>query len=206
VIVNTNVNGPRAYARRAHSHRARSRSQAPPRLRRVAGTSRLPAPGAPRGGDADGTRAAHDSELPEGVTPEHGGPCGGRLTPCADPVTGALGWKVLTASRRLAATVAAISSGKAHPHQAGGWQASIPQTALTVTVTGADSGALWCRLGGRPESGVLTVAFAPWTAATVLKCPVTAFPARGTLSVRDVRMTTRMGRTVRFLVPQFISS
>ena len=122
-----------------------------------------------------------------------------------DPVTGALGWQV-TASRRLAATVAAISGGKAHPHQKGKWQASIPQAALTVVVTGADSGALWCRFGSGQDSGVLTVAFAPWTAATVLKCPVTALPARGTLSARDVRITTRMGRTVRYLVPEFIPS
>jgi hypothetical protein len=149
--------------------------------------------------------AAHDSGLPEGGMPEHG-PRDGRLTPWADPVTGALGWKVLTASRRLAVTVAAISGGKAHPHQKGKWQASIPQAALRVTVTGVDSGALWCHPGSRPDSGILTVAFAPWTPATVLKCPMTALPALGTLSVRDVRITTRMGRTVRYLVPEFIPS
>jgi len=32
---------------------------------------------------------------------------------------------------------------------------------------------------------------------------VTTLPASGTLSVRDVRITTRMGRTVRYLIPQF---
>jgi hypothetical protein len=134
------------------------------------------------------------------------GPPGGRLSPWANPVTGALGWQVTTASRRLAVAVAGICGEKAHPHEKGQWQATIPESGLTVTVTGADSGALWCRLGAQPDSGILTVAFAPWTAATVLKCPVTAWPARGTLSVRDVRMATRMGRTVRYLVPQFIPS
>ena len=32
---------------------------------------------------------------------------------------------------------------------------------------------------------------------------MTKLRSRGTLSVRDVRITTRMGRTVRYLVPQF---
>ena len=93
--------------------------------------------------------AAHDSELPEEVIPEHG-PRDGCLSPWADPVTATLGWQVTTASRRLAATVAAISGGKAKPHEKGQWQARIPEAALTVLLTGADSGALWCRLGRLP--------------------------------------------------------
>jgi hypothetical protein len=117
-----------------------------------------------------------------------------------------LGWQVTTPSRRLAATVAAISGGKTRSREKGKqWQALIPETSITVLVTHADS-VLWCRLAGNPDSGVLTVAIAPWTTATVLKYPVTALPARGMLSVRDVRMTTRMGRTVRYLVPEFIPS
>jgi len=148
-------------------------------------------------GTNDGTSTKRDNHLPM---------ISGHLSPWADPVTGALGWQVTTASLRLAVAVAAISGGKAHPHEKGEWQACIPQALLTVTVTGADSGALWCRLGSRPDSGCLTVTFAPWTAATVLKCPLTAMPARGTLSVRDVRITTRMGRTVRYLVPLFTTS
>lgn len=149
--------------------------------------------------------AARRSELPEGVIDGHG-PRDGRLTPRADPVTGMLGWQVLTVSRRTAVAVAGISGGIVHPLGQGQWQVRIPETALVVTVTGADSSTLWCRLASRPNSGVLTVAIAPWTIATVLKCPVTALPARGTLSVRDVRLTTRMGRTVRYLVPEFIPS
>jgi hypothetical protein len=30
-----------------------------------------------------------------------------------------------------------------------------------------------------------------------------ALPAQGRISVRDVRLTTRMGRTVRYLIPAF---
>ena len=131
--------------------------------------------------------------------------CGGRLSPWADPVSGALGWQVLTASRCLALAMAG-GSGTVRSHGDGEWHARIPEPALTVAVTSADDSALWCRPGNLPDSCALTVAFAPWTPATVLKCPVTALPARGTLSVRDVRMTTRMGRTVRYLVPQFMPS
>jgi hypothetical protein len=134
------------------------------------------------------------------------GPRDGRLTPRADPVTGALGWQALTVSRRTAVAVATISGGTVHPLGKGEWQARIPEKTITVTVTGADSGKLWCRLDSRPDSGVLTVTIKPWTIATVLKCPVTALPACGTLSVRDVLITTRMGRTVRYLVPEFIPS
>jgi hypothetical protein len=59
---------------------------------------------------------------------------------------------------------------------------------------------------GLPPSrplGVFTLAFAPWSAEKVLRCPIAALPAQGQLSVRDVRLTTRMGRTVRFLIPAF---
>ena len=80
----------------------------------------------------------------------------------------------------------------------------IPQAVLTVTIMKADTAALHCTLSIHPHSEVFILAFAPWPAATVLKCPVTALPACGTLSVHDVRMTTRMGRIVRYLVPEFI--
>jgi hypothetical protein len=148
---------------------------------------------------------ARDSGPPEGAA--HGrGPRDGRLTPRADPVTAALGWQVLTVSRRTAVAVATVTGGTVHPLGKGEWQARIPETAIAVTVTDADSEKLWCRLAGRPDSGILTVPVKPWTIATVLKCPVTALPAQGKLSVRDVRITTRMGRTVRYLVPEFTPS
>ena len=133
-------------------------------------------------------------------------PRDGRLIPRADPVTGALGWQALTVSRRTAVAVAGISGGTVHPLGKGEWQTRIPEAAIAVTVTDADPEKLWCRLAGRPDSGIFTVTVKPWTIATVLKCPVTALPAQGKLSVRDVRITTRMGRTVRYLVPEFIPS
>jgi len=102
--------------------------------------------------------------------------------------------------------VAAISNGKPRPHKERQWHARIPETDLTVIVTDADPAALRCRLGSQPDSGVLAVAVVPWTTGTVLKCPVTDLPAPGTLSVRDVRVTTRMGRTVRYLIPRFTPS
>lgn len=128
--------------------------------------------------------------------------CGGRLSPWANPVTGALGWQVLTTSRGLALAMAG-EHGTVRSHGDGQWHARMPEPALTVIATGADDSALWCQPGNLPGSCALTVTFAPWAPETVLKCPVTALPAPGTLSVRDVRMRTRMGRIVRYLVPEF---
>ena len=135
----------------------------------------------------------------EGTTARAG--LSGRLAPWADPVTGMPGWQVTTPSRRIAETVSAAAISA---HEKGEWQVHIQQAALTVTVMNADTAALHCTLSIHPHSGVFILAFAPWPAAAVLRCPVTALPARGTLSVRDVRMTTRMGRIVRYLVPEFI--
>jgi hypothetical protein len=146
--------------------------------------------------------AANDSLRPDGKGVKHR-PRGGRLAPRADPVTGALGWQVLTVSRRAAVAVAGDAGGTVHPLGKGEWQARIPEKTITVTVTGADPVKLWCRIGSRPDSEILTVAVKPWTTGTILRCPVTALPAQGTLSVRDVRITTRMGRTIRYLVPEF---
>jgi hypothetical protein len=163
----------------------------------------------PRHGQREGVRrtehAAHDSEQAEGVMHGHG-PRDGRLTPRADPVTGTLGWQALTVSRRTAVAVAGVCGGTVHPLGKGEWQARIPETDIAVIVAGADSRALWCRLGSEPGSPVLTVAVKPWTIATVLKCPVTALPASGKLSVREARVTTRMSRTVRYLIPEFTPS
>jgi hypothetical protein len=144
---------------------------------------------------------------PHDVMPAHS-QCDGHLSPRADPVTGAPGWQVTTGrSRRLAAAVAAsISGGTVRSHQKGEWQARIPQAVLMVVVIDADAGTLWCCLTVRPSLGVFGLAFAPWPAARVLRCPLTALPARGRLSVRDVRVTTRMGRTVRYLIPVFSTS
>jgi hypothetical protein len=132
------------------------------------------------------------------------GPCDARLSPWAAPVTGEPGWQITTSSRLLAVAVATIlTGGTVHPHEEGEWQARLPEAVLTVAVIEADSGTLWCRLSARPSTGVFALAFAPWPVTLVLRCPLTALPARGRLSVRDVRLTTRMGRTVRYLIPAF---
>jgi len=131
-------------------------------------------------------------------------PSDGRLSPWADTATDAPGWQITTASRRLAAAVATtISAGTVHSRKKGEWQARIPQAVLMVVVIGADTDALRCHLSAQPHYGVFVLAFAPWPITTVLKCPLTALPAQGRLSVRDVRVITRMGRTVRYLVPVF---
>ena len=82
-------------------------------------------------------------------------------------------------------------------------EARIPQAVLMVVIIDVGVGALRCQLSAHPDSGIFALAFAPWPAATVLKCPPAALPARGRLSVRDVQVITRMGRTVRYLVPEF---
>jgi hypothetical protein len=131
-------------------------------------------------------------------------PSDGRLSPRADAVVGAPYWQITTRSSRLAAAVAAaVPGGTAHAHEKGEWQARIPHAVLPVMVTDADADTLWCRLSARSHSGVFALAFAPWSAATVLKCPLTALPADGRLSVREVCVITRMGRTVRYLIPAF---
>jgi hypothetical protein len=131
-------------------------------------------------------------------------PYDGRLSPWADAAADAPGWQIAATSRRLAVAVAAtLFGGTAHSDAKGEWQARIPQAVLMVVAMDADADALWCRLGALPDSGVFVLAFAPWPAPTVLKCSLTALPAPGRLSVRDVRVTTRMGRTVRYLIPAF---
>jgi hypothetical protein len=130
----------------------------------------------------------------------------GSLSPWANPVTGAPGWQLTTRSRRLAMAVATtIPGGTARPHEKGEWQACIPQAVLMVVVIDADAGVFRCRFS-EWHSGVFAVTFSPWPTATVLKCPLTALPAQGRLSVRDVRVTTRMGRTVSYLIPEFTTS
>lgn len=136
--------------------------------------------------------------------PSPPGQCDGSLSPQADPVTGELGWRLATTSRQLAETVAAaLPDATAHCHGKRNWQTLIPQPFITVTLVAADPDALWCRLDAQPDSGLFAVPFAPWPAAAVLKSRPLEFPARGQLSVLDVCVTTRMGRTVRYLIPEF---
>jgi len=140
---------------------------------------------------------------PRDVMPERD-PCVGRLSPWADAAADAPGWQITTASRRLAAAVAAtLSGGIVHSHEKGEWQACIPQAVVLVVVISAGADALRCHLSAQPHYGVFVLAFAPWPVTTVLKCSLIALPAQGQLSVRDVRVITRMGRTVRYLIPVF---
>jgi hypothetical protein len=144
--------------------------------------------------------ATDDNETAKEVMPGHKG----HLMPWANPVTGILGWQITTGSRRLAVAVATTIPGTAiHRPKKGEWQARIPHPSIMAIVIGADTAVLWCRVGNQPTPGTFTLAFAPWPATTVLKCPPAALPARGQLSVRDIQVTTRMGRTVRYLVPAF---
>jgi hypothetical protein len=130
-----------------------------------------------------------------------------RLPYWAAPVTGEPGWQITTPSCRLAVAVATIlTDGTVHPHEKGEWQVRLPEAVLTVAVIEADGDTLWCRLSAMPALGVFTLVFAPWPVTLVLRFPLTALPAQGRLSVRDVRLTTRMGRTVRYLIPAFTVS
>lgn len=128
------------------------------------------------------------------------------LSPWAAPVTGAPGWQITTRSRRLAVAAVVLASGTVRTPEKGEWLARLPAAVLAVMAVNSDADTLRCRLSARPDLGVLVLAFAPWPAATVLECPVTALPAPGQLSVRDVRVTTRMGRTVRYLIPAFTTT
>jgi hypothetical protein len=99
------------------------------------------------------------------------------------------------------AVATALAGGSVHRHQDGEWQARLPRAVLAVAALDAGVGALRCRLSARPSLGVFTLTFAPWPVAIVLRCPLTALPAQGELSVHDVRVAARMGRTVRYLIP-----
>jgi hypothetical protein len=125
----------------------------------------------------------------------------GRLAPRADPVTGALEWHVTTPSRELAALIAEASGGTISAHDK--YQVRIPQPILTSTILSADAEALQCTVTIHPHPGLFILAFAPWPANTVIKYPLASLPADGILSVRDLRVKTRMGRIVRYLVPEF---
>jgi hypothetical protein len=155
-------------------------------------------------GRTDGT-STHRAIPARQTIREAGAEDTGRLSPWAD-TTDALGWQVTTRSRRLAVAVATtVPGGTVHSHTKGEWHARLPQAVLMVTLIAADTDTLWGCLDTQPDSGVYVLTFSPWSAAAVLKCPLTALPTQGRLSVRDLRVVTRMGRTVRFLIPAFIA-
>lgn len=128
------------------------------------------------------------------------------LTPAADPAAGPA-WDITTPSRHQAAAIAAAIPGtttrRAGPGQ---WHARIPRPALAVTATATDAATLTVRLDDAPAAGVLTLTFHPWTAADVLPIPPPELPASGRLVTRDIRISTLMGRTVRYLIPAFTTT
>ncbi len=128
----------------------------------------------------------------------------GCLSTWACPVTATPGWQIATRSRRLAETAAStVPGGTVRTHEKGQWQARLPETVLAVVIIGADAGSLRCHLSAAPDAGVLILTFTPWPPLLVVRCHLAALPAPGRLAVRDVRLTTRMGRTVRYLIPAF---
>jgi hypothetical protein len=126
----------------------------------------------------------------------------GRLTPWAGTPARIPGWQAVTTSRATAAAVARIAGGTVAAEQKGEWQARIPHATIEVIAVKADAEALWCRLG----TGIFILAFTPWPGTAVVKISQADMPATGRLSVRAVLMETRMGRTVRFLIPQFTAA
>ena len=95
------------------------------------------------------------------------------------PVTGAPGWQITTRSRHLAVAVATtLPGGTVHSHEKGEWQPRLPEAVLKVVATRGDADTLLCRLIIQADLGVFTLAFAPWPAALVLRCPLTALPAQ----------------------------
>ena len=113
------------------------------------------------------------------------------------------GWQLTTASREIAEK---FSAEKILTNKESEWTARVTQPALTVTMVKADTAAFKCTLTIPSMPGEITLEFAPWPAAVVLKCSPAALPATGTLSARDIRVTTRMGRTIRYLIPEFTPS
>jgi hypothetical protein len=130
----------------------------------------------------------------------------GRLIPRAHPVTGTLGWQIITRSRHLALAIAAMTGAPVRTHATGEWQTQIPHPDVNTVVLDIGTGTLWCQIASQPGTGILTLAFAPWPATTVLKCSPATLPAPGQLQLKEMLVTTRMGRTVRYLVPAFTAT
>lgn len=122
--------------------------------------------------------------------------------PWAGPPARIPGWLAITESRKTAVAVAGIAGGTVTSEREGQWQARIPHAAIEVTAVRADAETLRCRLG----TGIFILEFTPWPQSAVIPVPPDDMPATGKLTVRAVLMTTRMRRTVRFLVPEFTAT
>jgi hypothetical protein len=128
---------------------------------------------------------------------------GSSLSIHPNPVTGAPGWQVITYSRGLALALAGAYPGKASGQGKGEWRVLIHQAVITVTVIRAGTGQLWCQAACPPSPEILVLAFAPWSLADVLGSPLPVVPVRGTMTAGETLIHTRMGRTVRYLIPRF---
>lgn len=126
----------------------------------------------------------------------------GRLSPWAGPPARIPGWQVIATSRKTAVAVAEIADGTVSAAQKSEWQVRIPHAHLDAIAVKADTETLWCRLG----TGIFILAFTPWPVSAVVKIPPADMPVAGRLSARAVLITTRMGRNVRFLVPEFTAA
>jgi hypothetical protein len=130
----------------------------------------------------------------------------GQLTPATDPAAGPA-WDITTPTRRHAAAIAAaIPDATVNRAGQGQWRTRIPRPALAVTATHADAATLTVTLDDAPAAGPITLTFHPWTAADVLPLIPAELPAPGHLTIRDIRISTLMGRTVRYLIPAFTTT
>ncbi len=126
----------------------------------------------------------------------------GQLTPAAGPA-----WDITTPARsRAAAIAAAIPGTTVNRAGQGQWQARIPRPALAVTATHADADTLTVTLDDAPAAGPVALTFHPWTAADVMPLLPAELPAPGRLTIRDIRISTLTGRTVRYLIPAFTAT
>ena len=131
---------------------------------------------------------------------------GGHLTPAAGPA-----WDIIittTARRRAAAIAAAIPDATVNRAGPGQWRTRIPRQSLAVTATRADADAatLTVTLDDAPAAGPITLTVHPWTAADAQPPIPAQLPAPGHLTIRDIRISTLMGRTVRYLIPAFTAT
>ena len=130
----------------------------------------------------------------------------GYLTPASDPDAGPA-WDITTPARRRAAAIAAAIPGTTVNRAGQGqWRTRIHRPALAVTATHADARTLTVTLDDAPAAGPITLTFHPWTAADVMPILPAELPTPGHLTIRDIRINTLMGRTVRYLIPAFTAT
>jgi hypothetical protein len=128
-----------------------------------------------------------------------------QITPAASPEAGPA-WDITTTRRHAQAIAAAIpgtTTRRAGPRQ---WTARVPRPALAVTATAADARTLTVTLDDAPQAGPIALTFHPWTAEDVMPLLPPALPSAGRITIRDIRIHTLMGRTVRYLIPAFTTA